>query len=42
MLVRFTSPELASLDELDAEVLAAGVYENSDCSAQEGSLRAMK
>lgn len=28
MLVRFTSPELASLDELDAEVLAAGVYED--------------
>ncbi len=28
MLVRFASPELASLDELDAEVLAAGVYED--------------
>lgn len=28
MLVRFASPELANLDELDAEVLAAGVYED--------------
>ncbi|MBL9021313.1 MAG: leucyl aminopeptidase [Myxococcales bacterium] len=28
MLVRFATPALASLDELDAEVLAAGVYED--------------
>lgn len=28
MLVRFTSPELAALDTLDAEVLVASVYED--------------
>ncbi len=28
MLIRFTSPDLARLDELDAEVLAVGVHED--------------